>query len=300
MALVLQTDKLSKHYGSLTAVNALDLSIDEGQVFGLLGPNGSGKTTTLGMVLGVINASQGSISWFGDLPSSESRKQIGAILEKPCFYPYLSANNNLKIVAKIKGVSESRIPEVLEEVGLLDRINDKFETYSLGMKQRLAIASALLANPPVLILDEPTNGLDPQGIVEIREIIQQIASTGKTIILASHLLDEVQKVCTHFAVLNKGKKLFQGSVKDAVAGQSIIEVGCSDLGALKAILENIGGIKSMVLNGGHYRLEVEPEVTMEYISKSLLDQGITPTHLNRNEGSLEQEFIKILNQNPND
>ena len=300
MALVLQTDKLSKHYGSLTAVNALDLSIDEGQVFGLLGPNGSGKTTTLGMILGVINASQGSFSWFGDLPSAESRKQIGAILEKPCFYPYLSANNNLKIVAKIKGVSESRIPEVLEEVGLLDRINDKFETYSLGMKQRLAIASALLANPPVLILDEPTNGLDPQGIVEIREIIQQIASTGKTIILASHLLDEVQKVCTHFAVLNKGKKLFQGSVKDAVSGQSIIEVGSSDLGALKSILENISGIKSMVLNGGHYRLEVEPEVTMEYISKSLLDQGITPTHLNRNEGSLEQEFIKILNQNPND
>jgi ABC-2 type transport system ATP-binding protein len=298
LALVLQTDKLSKHYGSLTAVNALDLSIEEGQVFGLLGPNGSGKTTTLGMVLGVINASQGSFSWFGDLPSAESRKQIGAILEKPCFYSYLSAKNNLKIVAKIKGVSESRIPEVLAEVGLQDRMNDKFETYSLGMKQRLAIASALLANPPVLILDEPTNGLDPQGIVEIREIIQQIASTGKTIILASHLLDEVQKVCTHFAVLNKGKMLFQGSVEDAVAGQSIIEVGSSDLGVLKTALDGMSGIKSIVLNGGYYRLEAEPEVTMEYISKTLLEKGITPTHLNRNEGSLEQEFMKILNQNP--
>jgi ABC-type multidrug transport system ATPase subunit len=297
LAFVLQTDKLSKYYGSLTAVNSLDLSIEEGQVFGLLGPNGSGKTTTLGMILGVTNPSTGSFTWYGESPNAEARKKIGAILERPCFYSYLSAKNNLKIVAKIKGVTESRIPVVLEEVGLFDRMNDKFETYSLGMKQRLAIASALLADPPVLLLDEPTNGLDPQGIVEIREIIKRISASGKTIILASHMLDEVQKVCTHFAVLNKGKKLFQGSVTEAVAGQSIIEVGSPDLVVLKAILANMSGIKSIVLNGSHYRLEVEPEVTMEYISKTLLKNGITPTHLNRNEGSLEQEFMKILSQN---
>ena len=217
-------------------------------------------------------------------------------MEKPCFYPYLSAKKNLQIVAKIKGVTEDRIGEVLQEVGLYDRMNDNFETYSLGMKQRLAIASALLANPPVLILDEPTNGLDPQGIVEIREIIQRIAASGKTIILASHLLDEVQKVCTHFAVLNKGKKLFQGSVTDAISGQTIIEIGASDMNTLKAALEKLGGVKNMVLNGSHFRLEVEPEVTIEYISKTLMEQGITPTHLNKNEGSLEQEFMKILNQ----
>ena len=296
MSTVLHTSNLAKQYGSLTAVHSLDLSIEEGQVFGLLGPNGSGKTTTLGMILGVTNPTSGSFSWYGEIPSPAARKKIGAILEKPCFYPYLSAKKNLQIVAKIKGVTEDRIGEVLQEVGLYDRMNDNFETYSLGMKQRLAIASALLANPPVLILDEPTNGLDPQGIVEIREIIQRIAASGKTIILASHLLDEVQKVCTHFAVLNKGKKLFQGSVTDAISGQTIIEIGASDMNTLKAALEKLGGVKNMSLIGSHFRLEVEPEVTIEYISKTLMEQGITPTHLNKNEGSLEQEFMKILNQ----
>ncbi|MFY0652331.1 MAG: ATP-binding cassette domain-containing protein [Cyclobacteriaceae bacterium] len=297
MSTVLKTNDLSKFYGSLGAVQSLDLSVEEGQVFGLLGPNGSGKTTTLGMILGVIRPSSGSFEWYGATPGSNSRKKIGAILEKPSFYPYMSAKSNLKIVAKIKEVDEQRIEQVLREVGLGDRMGDRFETYSLGMKQRLAIASALLADPPVLILDEPTNGLDPQGIVEIREIIQKIAQSGKTIILASHLLDEVQKVCTHFAVLNKGKKLFQGSVEEAVSGQTVVEVGASNLESLKTVLEGMAGVRNFTLNGSHYRLDVEPEVTVEYISKTLLDNGITPTHLNKSEGSLEQEFMKILDQN---
>ncbi|NNE29709.1 MAG: ATP-binding cassette domain-containing protein, partial [Saprospiraceae bacterium] len=216
---ILQTQGLTKKYKKITALDGLSFSIDKGQVFGLLGPNGSGKTTTLGMLLDVLQPTSGSYSWFGQKPSADARKKIGAILEVPSFFPYLSAVQNLRIVEKIKGHPDTDIDGVLRLVGLFERKDDKFKTYSLGMKQRLAIASALLANPPVLILDEPTNGLDPQGIVEIRQLIKDIASSGKTIILASHLLDEVQKVCTDFMVLQKGKKIFQGNVKEALSDQ---------------------------------------------------------------------------------
>ncbi|MFY0625992.1 MAG: ATP-binding cassette domain-containing protein [Reichenbachiella sp.] len=291
---ILQTLSLSKYYGSLKAVESLNLTVDKGQVFGLLGPNGSGKTTTLGMLLGVIQSSSGSFTWFGKLPSATSRQKIGAILEAPSFYPYLSAIENLKIVAKIKNSEKERIEIVLNEVGLMDRRKDRYSNYSLGMKQRLAIASALLSDPEVLILDEPTNGLDPQGIVEIREIIHRIAEKGKTIILASHLLGEVQKVCSHFAVLNKGKKLFQGSVSEATSGQATIEVGASDMSSLKEILDSLSGIKGISKEGDYYRLMIEQEVTIEYISGALLEKGITPTHLRRTESSLEEQFIKIL------
>ena len=201
MPAVLTIDHLHKRYGKIQAVNDLSLEIEEGSVFGILGPNGSGKTTTLGMLLSVIRPDFGSFSWFGRSAASPrdaavSRKRIGAILETPIFYPYLSAVENLKIVAQIKGCQYERIDEVLRTVDLLERKDDTFKHYSLGMKQRLAIASALLVDPQVMILDEPTNGLDPQGIAEIRSLIVQIAGQGKTIILASHLLDEVQKVCT--------------------------------------------------------------------------------------------------------
>ncbi|MEL7534665.1 MAG: ATP-binding cassette domain-containing protein, partial [Bacteroidota bacterium] len=200
---VLSTRNLHKNYGRITAVNQLNLEVPEGTVFGLLGPNGSGKTTTLGMILGVTSPTSGDFLWFGEAASHKQRKQVGSILEKPNFYPNFSAYKNLALACKIKEVSSDRIDEVLEQVGLAERKNDSFQTFSLGMKQRLAIGSALLAHPKVLILDEPTNGLDPEGIAEIRELIIDIASTGKTIILASHLLDEVQKVCTDFAVLRK-------------------------------------------------------------------------------------------------
>ena len=207
METILQINELTKRYRRLTALDGLSLEIEKGQVFGLLGPNGSGKTTTLGILLDVIQPTSGSFQWFGGESNSDSRKKIGSILETPCFYPYLSASRNLRIVAEIKGCEKKRIDEVLEWVGLYDRRNDSFKTFSLGMKQRLAIAAALLPDPPVLILDEPTNGLDPTGIAEIRGLIQDISERGKTLILASHLLDEVQKVCSHFAILQKGKKI---------------------------------------------------------------------------------------------
>ena len=201
METVLSTQQLTKNFGRLCAVNHLDLEVNRGEVFGMLGPNGSGKTTTLGMLMGVVNPTAGNFSWFGHPPTHHIRKKIGAVLEHPIFYPYLSGQKNLELMALIKEAPVTNIPKVLELVELSDRKGDKYKTYSLGMKQRLAIASALLNDPIVLILDEPTNGLDPMGIAEIREIIKRIASDGKTIILASHMLDEVQKVCSHFAIL---------------------------------------------------------------------------------------------------
>ncbi|NTV84162.1 MAG: ATP-binding cassette domain-containing protein, partial [Bacteroidales bacterium] len=208
--IVLSIRGLTKRYGSITAVSNLDLDIERGSVFGILGPNGSGKTTTLGVLLDVTRADSGTFSWFGGLPVKTQRKRIGAILEVPLFYPYLSGRQNLEMVAKIKDLPGDDVDEALKMVDLYERRDSKFRTYSLGMKQRLAVASTLIGKPEVLILDEPTNGLDPRGIAEIRNIILDVASQGVTIILASHILDEVQKTCTHMAVLEKGKKLFSG------------------------------------------------------------------------------------------
>ena len=204
MSTILKTSGLTKRYGYLTAVNELNLSIEEGQVFGLLGPNGSGKTTTLGMILGVTSITSGNYEWFDGEKGHVTRQKIGAILEQPIFYPGYTAVENMKIVAAIKQIDLANMENVLRMVNLWERRNDKFSGYSLGMKQRLAIASAMLCDPEALILDEPTNGLDPEGIAQIREIIVNIAKTGKSIILASHLLDEVQKVCSHYCILRKG------------------------------------------------------------------------------------------------
>ena len=204
---ILTVTNLTKKYGSLTAVKNLSFTIEKGNVYGILGPNGSGKSTTLGIVLNVVNRTEGEFAWFeGTTTTHDALKKVGAIIERPNFYPYMTAVQNLKLVCKIKGVTEDKIEEKLDLVGLLDRKNSKFRTYSLGMKQRLAIASALLNEPEILILDEPTNGLDPQGIHQIREIIKTIASQGTTILLASHLLDEVEKVCSHVVILRKGEK----------------------------------------------------------------------------------------------
>ena len=239
MESVLSIQHLNKHYGRLHAVNDLNLEVPRGSVFGILGPNGSGKTTTLGMLLDVLSVDSGAFYWFGKPSNKAVRKRIGAILETPNFYPYLNAVRNLKIVADIKGAPYDQIGEVLKRVGLYERRNDSFKTYSLGMKQRLAIAGALLNNPEVLVLDEPTNGLDPQGIAEIRELIVRISQEGVTILLASHLLDEVEKVCTDVAVLKKGQLLFLGKV-DQVLGDrdtTLFEVASEDLDGAEGRLQ---------------------------------------------------------------
>jgi ABC-2 type transport system ATP-binding protein len=225
---ILTITNLTKKFGILTAVNDLSFTINKGNVYGILGPNGSGKSTTLGIVLNVVNKTSGDFKWFdGHTETHDALKKVGAIIERPNFYPYMSAYQNLKLVCKIKNVTEAKIEEKLEIVGLLERKNSKFKTFSLGMKQRLAIASALLNDPEILILDEPTNGLDPQGIHQIREIIKKIASEGTTILLASHLLDEVEKVCTHVVVLRKGVKLYSGRVDEMISSHGFFELKCN-------------------------------------------------------------------------
>ena len=243
---VLSISGLSKHYGSIKAVDDLSLEINRGEVFGLLGPNGSGKTTTLGIILDVIRPNKGSFHWFGQIPVKDARKRIGSILEVPVFYPYLSAVRNLRIIADIKGIPYDGIDDTLNITGLLDRKNSSFRTYSLGMKQRLAIAAAMLGEPEVMILDEPTNGLDPKGIVDIRELILKVASRGTTIILASHILDEVQKMCSHVAILAAGRKLFSGRVDEVLNDSQWVELSAHKMDALKLVLHHIPDISPLI------------------------------------------------------
>lgn len=292
--MILSTENLSKHYGPLVALSNLSLSVDRGSIFGILGPNGSGKTTTLGIILGVINSDGGKYSWFDNAPDNEHKKRIGAVLETPNFYHYLSAFNNLKIVADIKGLSYNSIDKVLELVNLSDRKHSKFSTYSLGMKQRLAIASSMLGDPEVLVLDEPTNGLDPQGIAEIRELVIKIAKEGKTIIIASHLLDEVEKICTHVAVLQKGKLLSSGSVSDVLAGEDIIEVGAGDIDKLEAAAKAYPGIKSVKKNGtGKIEIIGDKPLSTAELNDYFYKKGIVVSHLALRKKSLEARFLEL-------
>ena len=225
---ILKISNLTKKFGHLNAVKNLSFNIEKGNVYGILGPNGSGKSTTLGIVLNVINKTSGDFYWYGgDLTTHQALKKVGAIIEHPNFYPYMSAYQNLKLVCKIKEISHDSIERTLDIVGLLDRKDHFFDSFSLGMKQRLAIASALLNDPDILILDEPTNGLDPQGIHQIREIIKTIAEAGTTILLASHLLDEVEKVCSHVVVLNKGINIFSGRVDQLISSNGFFELKTS-------------------------------------------------------------------------
>lgn len=294
METILATQGLTKHYGRIKAVDGLNLEIKRGSVFGILGPNGSGKTTTLGMVLDVINKTSGSYTWFEESPHKLHRKKIGAILETPIFYPYLSGTKNLELVCDIKEVDYSRIPEVIEQVGLKGREEDKFRTFSLGMKQRLSIASALLCNPEVMILDEPTNGLDPQGIAAIRELIIEIAQTGKTIVLASHLLDEVQKVCTDFAVLKQGKLIFTGKVDDVTKGETAIEVAAKE--PIEEILQKADFINTIKQGREKFILTLKDGYDASAVNKLLIDHNIIASHLFTVHQSLEKQFLEILKE----
>jgi len=290
---VLSVNKLTKNFGKLCAVNQLDLEVKRGQVFGMLGPNGSGKTTTLGMLMGVVNPTAGSFSWFGEPATHQTRKRIGAVLEHPIFYPYLSGQKNLELNAMIKNADPNNIAKVLDIVELTARKDDKYKTYSLGMKQRLAIASALVSDPIILILDEPTNGLDPMGIAEIREIIKRIANDGKTIILASHLLDEVQKVCTHFAVLKRGNLMHIGPVDDVGKGEEIVEVQAfhDDLGVLLQEFVGSGPIKK---ENGVFQVMMKDGFHSKDLNRFLFDKGIVASHLATRKKSLEKQFLEIL------
>jgi ABC-2 type transport system ATP-binding protein len=292
---VLSIRNLTKDFGKLRAVNNLNLEVKAGQVFGMLGPNGSGKTTTLGMLMGVTNPSAGEFFWFGEPPTHQLRKKIGAVLEHPIFYPYLSGQKNLELNAMIKQCPPDNIPHVLELVELADRKDDKYKTYSLGMKQRLAIASALLNDPTVLILDEPTNGLDPMGIAEIRDIIRKIAANGKTIILASHLLDEVQKVCSHFAVLKKGTMVYTGPVDEVGQGEELVEVN-ADVENFHDVLSSFNGALTINRENGSFQVSMQEGFHSKDLNKFLFEKGIIATHLVTKKKSLEKMFLEILSE----
>lgn len=291
---VLSIQNLTKNYGRLRAVDDLSLDVQRGDVFAILGPNGSGKTTTLGIVLSVINASGGSFSWFGKAPSKSDRKSIGAILEVPIFYPYLSGERNLQIIADIKGCSYDGIPEILEIVDLTDRKRSKFRTYSLGMKQRLAIAASLIGDPEVLIFDEPTNGLDPQGIAEIRELILKIAARGITIILASHLLDEVQKTCSHVAILDKGKNIFTGKVSEILKASTLVELSAENMQELERILNENGSVFSVEKEGAYLLVKLKEGFDSSELNRYLISKGVTLTHLSVQKKSLENYFLELM------
>lgn len=295
METVLSVKGLTKNFGKLCAVNNLNLEIKKGQVFGMLGPNGSGKTTTLGMLMGVVNPTEGEYSWFGEVPTHQIRKKIGAVLEHPIFYPYLSGQKNLELNGTIKECDLSNIPKVLDLVELTERRNDKYKTYSLGMKQRLAIASALLNDPTVLILDEPTNGLDPMGIAEIRELTKKIAQHGKTIILASHLLDEVQKVCSHFAILKRGNLVHAGPIDDVGKGAELVEVN-ADIENLNEHLLRFTGTSSVQRENGLYEVTLRDGFHSKDLNSFLFNEGITASHLVTRKKSLEKQFLEILSE----
>jgi ABC-2 type transport system ATP-binding protein len=293
---ILTIENLNKKYGRIRAVNNLNLEINRGDVFGILGPNGSGKTTTLGIILNVINADSGRFSWFGKPNSKQDRKRIGSILEQPIFYPYLTAVKNLKIIADIKGTDHSDIERVLGVVELLERKDYKFRTYSYGMKQRLAIAAALLGNPEVLIFDEPTNGLDPKGIAEIRELIIRIARQGITIILASHLLDEVQKTCSHVAVLKNGVKLYAGLVSDVLNTTDTVELSSENMEMLQKALSGLDAVIEVMTENDRFVAKLKSGTSTTELNKYLIGKGIILTHLAKRKRTLEDQFLELLTE----
>ena len=296
MDTILTINNLTKKFGYLTAVKDLSFTINKGNVYGILGPNGSGKSTTLGIVLNVVNKTNGDFSWFdGNTTTHDALKKVGAIIERPNFYPYMSAYQNLKLVCKIKGVDFSKVDEKLELVGLLDRKDSKFQTYSLGMKQRLAIASALLNDPEILILDEPTNGLDPQGIHQIRTLIKQIASNGTTILLASHLLDEVEKVCSHVVVLRKGEKLYSARVDEMISSHGFFELKAEKQSELIQVLEADTNFSSVKTEGELITAFLNEPMDASAFNKLMFDKGITLSHLVKRKESLEEQFLKLTN-----
>ncbi|NRA50445.1 MAG: ATP-binding cassette domain-containing protein [Phaeodactylibacter sp.] len=291
---VLRINELSKSYGRVQAVNKLSLEVEQGMAYGILGPNGSGKTTTLGMVLDITHPDSGSFEWFEGKYGNDARRQIGALLETPNFYPYLNGIDNLGIVAHIKRVEKPRFEAILKLVNLYNRRKSKFKTYSLGMKQRLAIAAAMIGDPELLIFDEPTNGLDPQGIAEIRNTLQSIAETGKTIIMASHILDEVEKVCSHVAIIKNGNLLAAGTVGAIISDDFLVEVAAEDLSGLQMAFGADNRIKKAELqDDGVLLLHFHEEVAPAAINEWAFSKGYALSHLQVVKKSLEAEFLEI-------
>jgi len=297
MSTVLSLDNVTKFYGPVQALKDVSFEVPEGSVFGVLGPNGSGKTTLLSIILNVLSANKGTFLWFGRPGSPEQRKKIGSLLETPNFYHYLSAVNNLRVTQSISGRGTAEdIDNILKKVRLYERRKSRFSTFSLGMKQRLAIAGALLGDPKVLVLDEPTNGLDPVGIAEIRQLIIELRKSGHTIILASHLLDEVEKVCTHVAILKTGTLLTTGEVEDVLADEDMVELSAPDLTTLATLMKQLSENVAMdeASNTVHMKFP-KGDARLDEINKFCFQNGIVLTHLVLKKKRLEARFFELTN-----
>lgn len=293
---ILSLHQIHKNYGPIKALKGVSFDVPAGSVFGILGPNGSGKTTLLGIIMDVLKANSGTYSWFGQPEHSpDQRKRIGTLLETPNFYHYYSAVRNLQITAAIKGRGADDIERVLRLASLWERKDSKFSTFSLGMKQRLAIANAILGNPDVLLLDEPTNGLDPNGIAEIRDLIRQLGETGTTVIMASHMLDEVEKVCNHVAILKRGELITTGHVDEVLADEDVVEMSATDLARLESVLNALPGVKSIRRHNGSFQVMFTESKTAEQINKHCFEQGITLNYLTTKRKSLEARFMELTN-----
>jgi ABC-2 type transport system ATP-binding protein len=295
MNYVLEINNLAKNYGPVKALKGISFNVPQGTVFGILGPNGSGKTTTLGIIMDILRPTSGGVKLFGETPTNAHRKRIGTLLETPNFYHYMSAVDNLKIAAAIKGIDNPDIDGALKKVNLYERRMSKFQTFSLGMKQRLAIASCLIGSPEVMVFDEPTNGLDPVGIAEIRDLIRKIASEGHTIIMASHLLDEVEKVCTHVAIMKKGELLATGSVQEIMNNDDTAELGATDLAALKNILYRFPNA-TKIADGETGFITVNfplGTTNLGALNKFCFDNGVVLSHMQIKRKSLEAKFLEM-------
>lgn len=293
---ILTVENISKNYGKIQALKAVSFSVPEGCVYGILGPNGSGKTTLLGIIMNVLKATSGTYKLFDEVATDAHRKKIGTLLETPNFYHYLSAVRNLKISAAIKEHGEEDIENVLHTVDLYKRKDSPFSTYSLGMKQRLAIGAALLGNPDVLVFDEPTNGLDPVGIAEIRMLIKELSAKGKTIIMASHLLDEVEKVCTHVAILKQGNLLASGTVKDVFQENDIVQLAAADKEKLRHALAELNNFLRLDEVGGNLELSYESgTANLEEINRYCFNKGIVLSHLQLKKSNFESKFLELTN-----
>ena len=290
---ILRINDLSKNYGKLKALDQLNLTVEKGQVMGILGPNGSGKTTTLGIILGILKASSGNFEWFDGESNDHYRLRIGSILETPNFFPYLNADDNLEIVRQIKKVDNRNFDELLDMVKLLGRRKSNFKTYSLGMKQRLAIAATMIGDPDVVIFDEPTNGLDPQGISEVRSTLTEIASRGKTVIMASHILDEVEKICSHVAIIKRGKLLATGPVGSILSSDIFIEVWADDVERLMGFLRSNQHIKNIEVKNNIIECSADKQLDIAALNEAAFSQGIRLSHLVSRKRKLEEEFLAI-------